>query len=171
MFKAKNPFNVEFNTGYEDQLSPSTFKGGKLPDIGALTSGGDNVIKIFGISLLVISLIGAFYRPDFPNELGGLIVYLGTIFASQSEPTQSKKILKNLFYSVLVLIVYDIIWLIIHITNINIDKYHGGHENLISILSLIVCGLTLVIKAFLSVCLYKQANKVNQASIDYPGLN
>lgn len=179
ILRGKNDDEIKFNDRIEElnenPASPSTFKGGSSNNPNKYGSGGvTNLIKLVGLCCLGLGIIGSLKRPDFPNQVGGLSVILGCFQASKSEPKDAKNVFKSLLIGILTLLLYDFIWIINHITIINIDKYNGGHENFICIFSILACGINIIVKSFLSFLLYKQydnASKLanqNYYSSDFP---
>lgn len=168
--KKTNDYNYEGNSNRQDFLvddnpnSPSTFMGGNAGGNVYGNGGSMGLIKLLGLGCFALGLVGSLKRPDFPNEFGGLLVFVGCFMASASDPNKAKNIFRSNFVMIIALAVYDFLWLINHITLINIDKYTGGHENFGMFLALITCIGNTVLKAFLSMLLYKQYTNANQVA-------
>ena len=117
---------------------------------------GKKLVILFGFVLILLGLIGSLKRPDFPNILEGIFVVLCCIIGIKNSTSKVVNWFKYILLGDLFLILYDLIWIIIHYDYIWIDATTGGHENLIGFLSVITCAVSILVKAFLGVILYKQ---------------
>ena len=114
-----------------------------------------------GISLL--GILSSFYRPDFPNELGGLLLLFGTFFINRIKDNQKViQYLRNMFYSVIGLLFYDLVWIILNLGNSihGTDQYTGGNENGVMRCSMLLAIANLVLKGLLSLNLNNQIRKL-----------
>lgn len=132
---------------------------GQYGNVGAM-----NLIKILGLSCTLLGIMQSVKRPDFPNEVGGLMTFIGCFLAANNNANKAKGIFKFCFIALLVLILFDFIWLVNHITIINIDKYYGGHENFVMFFCVVFCAANIVLKSFLCVFLVKQYNNAKNAA-------
>ena len=110
------------------------------------------LIPIFGF-------ITSFYKPDFPNELGGLLLLFCMYYINAIK--DDKEILfylDKMFKGVLLLFVYDLIWIFLNIKNsiYGFNQYIGKKENGILRLSMLITFCNLIIKGLLSFNLYNQ---------------
>ena len=113
-------------------------------------------ILIFGHIMILLGLVSSLKRPDFPNILGGIFVSLCSILGVELGYSTAIKWFRFTFNLVIALLIYDLIWIV---TNYNImwgNGSTGGHDNLISFLSVILCFGNIIIKALLLVLLYSQ---------------
>ncbi len=110
------------------------------------------LIPIFGF-------ITSFYKPDFPNELGGLLLLFCMYYINAIK--DDKEILfylDKMFKGVLLLFVYDLIWIFLNFKNsiYGFNQYIGKKENGILRLSMLITFCNLIIKGLLSFNLYNQ---------------
>ena len=110
------------------------------------------LIPIFGF-------ITSFYKPDFPNELGGLLLLFCMYYINAIK--DDKEILfylDKMFKGVLLLFVYDLIWIFLNIKNsiYGFNQYIGKKENGILKISMLITFCNLFIKGILSFNLYNQ---------------
>ena len=110
------------------------------------------LIPIFGF-------ITSFYKPDFPNELGGLLLLFCMYYINAIK--DNKEILfylDKMFKGVLLLFVYDLIWIFLNIKNsiYGFNQYIGKKENGILRISMLISFCNLFIKGILSFNLYNQ---------------
>ena len=109
--------------------------------------------KIFCLGNSILGILSSFYRPDFPNELGGLILLFGCFFINGFNNKQKIiNYLKNMNYGVLCLLVYDLIWIILNFSNFfnGTDKNTGGNENGVLRCSMLLAIGNAILKAILS---------------------
>ena len=110
------------------------------------------LIPIFGF-------ITSFYKPDFPNELGGLLLLFCMYYINAIK--DDKEILfylDKMFKGVLLLFVYDLIWIFLNIKNsiYGFNQYIGKKENGILRISMLITFCNLFIKGILTFNLYNQ---------------
>ena len=120
--------------------------------------------KTFASLLFMFGMLNSFYRPDFPNALCAMLILICSVFiirTFKNDHTRIQKLLKNLLYSVLGLIVYDLIWLILLGGSCvkGKDYYTGGKENGIGRLAFVITILNEVVKVCLAFGLWAQLNK------------
>ena len=120
--------------------------------------------KILASLLFICGMLNSFYRPDFPNALCAMLILICSLFiirTFKNDNTRIHKLLRNLLYSVLSLIIYDLIWLILHGGNCirGNDYYTGGKENGIARCALALTIINEVIKICLAFGLWAQQNK------------
>jgi hypothetical protein len=123
---------------------------------------GKKCVIFFGFCIILSGIIGSLKRPDFPNILEGILVVLSCIIGIKNGLTKAVKWFKYVLWGDLSLLLFDLIWICTHYDYIWIDKYNGGNENLIGLLSVICCGLSMIVKALLAVLLYKQYSDTKQ---------
>ena len=127
---------------------------------------GKKRVILFGFFLFLSALIGSLKRPDFPNILEGILIVLCSNLGIKNGISKAVKLFRNLLYGDLILILYDCFWIFTHYQYIWIDKYNGGNENLIGLISVVCCGANIVIKAILGVMLYSQYSNTKQLETD-----
>ena len=127
---------------------------------------GKKPVKFFGFLMILLGIIGTLKRPDFPNILEGVLVFLCGIIGVNNGISKAVKWFQFTLYGDLILIIYDIIWLFTHYDYIWIDSYTGGHENLIGFLSLICCVLSILVKAVLAILLGKQYSETKKLEFE-----
>ena len=180
--------NYSNNINYEDNQSPSTkygLKGQKRGIEGIIDSSVDpqnvmridsesnynteiipfkqkNQARLLGLCVILLGLIGSLKRPDFPNVLLGVFIVLSGYIGIKRGIINSSKWFKYILYADLLLILYDFIWLCTHYEYIWIDSYTGGKENFVGFLSVISCGVNILIKAFLAVLFLFQNNEIKK---------
>ena len=123
---------------------------------------GKKSVIFFGFCLLLSGLVDSLKRPDFPNILEGILVILCCNFGIKNGVTKAVIWSKTILFGDLILILYDCIWLFTHYYYIWIDKYNGGHENLIGFLSVICCGVNVFVKAIIGVMIYRQYSETKK---------
>lgn len=120
--------------------------------------------KILASLLFICGMLNSFYRPDFPNALCAMLILICSLFiirTFKNDNTRIHKLLRNLLYSVLALIIYDLIWLILHGGNCirGTDYYTGGKENGIARCALAITIINEIIKVCLAFGLWAQQSK------------
>ena len=120
--------------------------------------------KVFASLLFMFGILNSFYRPDFPNALCAMLILICSLFIIKSfknDHTRVQKLLRNLLYSVLGLIVYDLIWLFLLGGGCakGKDYYTGGKENGIGRFALVITILNEVVKVCLAFGLWAQIEK------------
>ena len=123
---------------YESKLK-KLFKGKSISDI----------IKILSIIITIFGTLNSFYRPDFPNTLGGLLTLFFTYYSlSKNVPNSAIKILNFIIYGLYGLIDYDLILILLNLGNCfnGIDQYTEGNENGILRWSMFITILNEIIK-------------------------
>ena len=123
---------------------------------------GKKIVRFFGLCIILLGLIGSLKRPDFPNIIEGILAVLCCVIGIKNGVNKAVKWFKYVLLGDLFLILYDLVWICTHYDYIWIDGYNGGHENFIGLLSVICCGLSMIVKAFLGVILYKQYSDSKQ---------
>ena len=127
---------------------------------------GKKPVKFFGFLMILLGIIGSLKRPDFPNIVEGILVFLSSTIGVNSGISKAVKWFRFIFFGDLILIIYDFIWLFTHYDYIWIDSYTGGHENLIGLLSLICCILSILVKAVLAIILGKQYSDTKKLEVE-----
>ncbi len=117
---------------------------------------GRKAVRLFGGCIILLSLVGSLRRPDFPNLVEGVLVVLCCYIGIKRGISKGIKWFKYLLIGDSALLITDFIWLCTHYKYIFIGDYTGGRENFIGFLSVICCGLSILIKAALWVLLHKQ---------------
>ena len=109
------------------------------------------LIPIFGF-------ITSFYKPDFPNELGGLLLFCMYYINAIKDDKEILFYLDKMFKGVLLLFVYDLIWIFLNIKNsiYGFNQYIGKKENGILRISMLITFCNLFIKGILTFNLYNQ---------------
>lgn len=116
---------------------------------------GIKLVEVLGLGVTLVALIGGCGKTDFPNQLGGLILFFGCFEARKfSNERTTKMFLINLVF-MLILTVFDFIWFCNNFGTLGKDKYTGGHENGVIRLSMFTTFINILLKSFLSFVLYK----------------
>ena len=151
--QSKNPNQKNFNYDdyykNDDNIENYAYKSER--NLNNYTSKNTKILCL-GTSLL--GILSSFYRPDFPNELGGLILFFGCLVINEFNDKQKIiKYLKHMYYDVIILLVYDLIWIILNLTNFwnGTDKDTGGNENGILRCCMILAIGNAILKGFLSI--------------------
>ena len=132
---------------------------------------GLKAIKLLGLGLLLFAVIGGIWRMDYPNQLAGILIFLACIEIKRNTSEKNGNNFKFLFYYNLLLILYDLIWAIIHTGLMYIDDYTGGHENWLVRFSMFTCFSSIVLKGFISVFLFKLYKYFGRAVNNSAGIN
>ena len=111
---------------------------------------------MFSSCIILLGLLGSLKRPDFPNLVLGIITLLCCHIGINKGLKKGIKWFKNALLYDLILLLYDIIWLCTHYEFMFNNKFTGGKENTIGIISVICCALNILIKAATAVLLHKQ---------------
>ena len=134
---------------------------------------GKKAVKFFGSCIILLGLLGSLRRPDFPNLVLGIFALLCCFIGINKGLKKSIKWFKNELLFILIILLYDIIWLCTHYDLVLSGNYTGGRENFIGILSVICCGISIIIKSILASLIFKQFNdmktweKSNEENKDY----
>lgn len=121
-------------------------------------------IKLITAMLFAVGIVNCFYRNDFPNALGSLVVIVCCLFVIRGfkgNEVKIKNTLKYLLFSIIGLIGYDLIWLIIcgGVSLKGRDKYTGGNENGIGRTSFVVTIISEILKCFTAFGLWAQIQR------------
>ena len=127
---------------------------------------GKKAVRMFGGLIILLSLIGSLRRPDFPNAVEGILVVLCCYIGIKRGIEKALKWFKYAIIGDLTLLVYDFTWLCTHYNFMFIGNYTGGRENFIGFLSVICCGISILVKASLWVLLYKQYTDMKKIEQD-----
>ena len=127
---------------------------------------GKKAVRMFGGLIILLSLIGSLRRPDFPNAVEGILVVLCCYIGIKRGIEKALKWFKYAIIGDLTLLVYDFTWLCTHYNFMFIGNYTGGSENFIGFLSVICCGISILVKASLWVLLYKQYTDMKKIEQD-----
>ena len=144
-YSNENPQLINFENSFEHQNIP--IKGKKS-------------IQLLGFCMTLLGIVGSLKRPDFPNILGGIFVILGCNIGIKGGVPKAVKWFKYILFSILILFIYDIIWISTHFKLIWVDSLTGGYRNLIGFLSILCCVGNIIIKSLLSLLLYKQYTNI-----------
>ena len=158
--------NINLNNKYIDSTKNSTnlrFKNSNNSEINSQSNNNimnDNLnnnlnynnkkfsdiklMKLTSLSVFCLSLLNCFYKNDFVNVLGGLSIYLSSLFIFLNK-NQTKNYLKYLIYLIIGLILFDLIWFILYIGK-DIDYYTKGNENGIKSFGLFMTFLNILLK-------------------------
>ena len=117
---------------------------------------GKKAVKMFSSCIILLGLLGSLKRPDFPNLVLGIITLLCCHIGINKGLKKGIKWFKNALLYDLILLLYDIIWLCTHYEFMFNNKFTGGKENTIGIISVICCALNILIKAVLAALIFKQ---------------
>lgn len=131
--------------------------------------------QTLGLLIAGLGLIGGCGKPDIPNQLCGIFLYFGCISAVRNISEKLNNIFKYILIFLLVLIPFDLIWLISHFGSLNKDKYTGGHENGVLRISMFTTFISIVVKSFASFIIYKlyksTKQTINQSNNFTSGIN
>ena len=119
------------------------------------------VSRILGLLICILGGFGCSARPDFPNALGGLVVFIGTMINYRSLQNMLSTY-KTFLYLVIGLIAYDLLWIIFSwnsCTSGN-DKYTGGNEDGIKKFALLLTFINLICKSGLTFSLWAWVKKL-----------
>ena len=117
----------------------------------------------------ILGILSSFYRPDFPNELGGLLLFFGCFFINGfNNKQQVINYLKKMNYGVICLLVYDLIWIILNFSNFinGTDKNTGGNENGVLRCAMILAIGNAILKGFLSMNFRKDIKNLEGNNIE-----
>ena len=126
------------------------------------------IIKLSAVAISVLSILNMFYRGDFPSFLGGLSI-LWIMFSylnPKKSPEKKKQLYQNILYIGIGLLVYDMIWFLIEITNLfsGIDQYTGGSQNGLFRFTLLITFISILTKTVLVLSLLIQRSKLERSS-------
>ena len=176
-YNTNNIPNEEFDIQNENEVLDSAPASPALAQLENLIKSTFNqsqmkwpiVIKISSVTISVLSIFNMFYRGDFPSFLGGLsILWIMFSFFNPKKSTQEKKQLYlYILYIGIGLLVYDLIWFFMEITNLfsGIDKYTGGSQNGIFRFSLLITFMNILTKTILVLSLLIQRSKLEKSSL------
>lgn len=121
-------------------------------------------IKIITAMLFMVGVVNCFYRNDFPNTFGSLIVIVCCLFVIKGYKGNDVKVkhtLKYLLFGVIGLIGYDLMWLIIcgGVSLKGRDRYTGGNENGIGRVCFVVTIISQLLKCFTAFGLWAQIQR------------
>jgi hypothetical protein len=131
--RSYNIMNDNANSNSTNILNPNNKK---ISDL--------KLMKLTSLGVFCLSLLNNFYKNDFLNTLGGLGIYLSSIFIFLDK-NKVKTYLKYLLYLIIGLIIFDLIWFILYLGK-DIDYYTEGNENGIKSFSLFITFLNILIK-------------------------
>ena len=122
-------------------------------------------IKVLSMLICVLGVLCSFFRPDFPNTLGGIMVLLVCLFGFRNATKEKTlMLLKYLLNGVFGLLIYDLVWMVFYIGSaINgRDKYTGGNEDGILKFTMFITILNEIIKGCLSFGIWAQIKRTEQ---------
>ena len=138
--KFKNSNNTEINSQSNNNIlndnNRLNYNNKKISDL--------KLMKLTSLGVFCLSLLNCFYKNDFVNVLGGLSIYLSSIFIF-SNKNKTKNYLKYLIYLIIGLIIFDLIWFFLYIGK-DIDYYTKGNENGIKSFGLFITFLNILLK-------------------------
>ena len=122
-------------------------------------------IKILAMLICILGILCSFFRPDFPNTLGGIMVLLVCLFGFRNATKEKTLMLLNyLLKGVFGLLIYDLIWMLIYIGSVfsGRDKFTGGNEDGILKFTMFITLLNEIIKGCLSFGIWAQIKRTEQ---------
>ena len=125
------------------------------------------IIKLSAVAISVLSILNMFYRGDFPSFLGGLSI-LWIMFSylnPKKSPQEKKQLYQYILYIGVGLLVYDLIWFFIEITNLfsGVDQYTGGSQNGLFRFTLLITFISILTKTVLVLSLLIQRSKLERS--------
>ena len=127
------------------------------------------IIKIFAVLVFLLGFLCSFFRPDFPNALGGIIVLIICLIGFKNAKNEDiLDSLKYMLYGVAALIGYDLIWVLMFLSNSwnGIDEYTGGNEDGILKFSMIITVINILLKLILEFGLWAQSKKIEKKNME-----
>ena len=125
-------------------------------------------IKVLAALVSTLGFLSSFFKPDFPNTLGGIFVLCICLFGFKSTSSEQMiNFLKLMLYIVLMLIGYDLIWILIYIGDCfgGIDKYTRGNVDGLLKFTMIVTIINELLKGCLSFGIWAQLKKIEKRSM------
>lgn len=126
------------------------------------------IIKVTSLIISILGLTNLFYRGDFPNTLGGLCILwiMYNYYKPKQSSAETNSTIRNMLYIVIGLLIYDLIWFFLEISNCfsGIDKYKGGKEDSIFRFSIIITFCNILVKVILLLSAMIQKSKIENLS-------
>ena len=116
------------------------------------------ILRFMGVTLLGLGILDGYYRNDFANQLLGLFILLNFCEVFETYDERFKFLKKFNFYFCLLILFYDIFWIISRFGEDDEVIYAGGYSSFYGIATKIIVGLSIITKAFCSVILFKTKN-------------
>ena len=126
------------------------------------------IIKLSAVAISVLSIFNMFYRGDLPSFLGGLSILwiMFSYLSPKKSPEEKKQLYQYILYIGIGLLVYDLIWFFMEITNLfsGIDQYTGGSQNGLFRFTLLITFISILTKTVLVLSLLIQRSKLERSS-------
>ena len=119
-------------------------------------TSGEVLLKVFAICVLFLGILNGIFRSELHNVLAGLLFFLSCFKHFWIDSEKYIKIFKFEFYFCLVLVIYDILWLIINLDMNNCKICDKGGSKMINLISLGLIFASVVFKSLCSIRLYAQ---------------
>ena len=125
-------------------------------------------IKVLAVLVSILGFLSSFFKPDFPNTLGGILVLLICLFGFRNSSNEKMiNFLKLMLYIVVFLIGYDLIWILIYIGDCfgGIDKYTRGNVDGLLKFTMFVTVINELLKGCLGFGIWAQLKKIEKRSM------
>ena len=146
----RNFSNYDANNDVSDPL--------KFMNKNKYNNSGVGLLKFFSVIVVFLGIFNGIFRSELHNILGGLLFLMSCFKHYWIDSEAYIKLFKFDFYFCLILIVYDIIWMLVNINknNCKICEPDTGISTVINIITMSTIFASVVFKSLCSIRLYAQ---------------